>query len=92
MEIERVADKKFSTKVEGGEAVLIYRRGPENSFDILGVEVPPPARGKNVADQLMREAVKAARAENVKVVASCSYAVHWFDTHPDEEDILLHER
>ncbi|MEK2643956.1 GNAT family N-acetyltransferase [Bdellovibrio sp. BCCA] len=90
MEIQRIQDKKFSAQVEGGEAVLLYRRGPQNSMDILGVEVPPPARGKNVADQLMREALRKAKEEHVKVIASCSYAESWFDRHPEEEDIIFH--
>jgi len=90
MEIKHdTAGKKFYVNVEGGEANAFYRRGPHNSLDIYSVVVPVPARGKNVADQLVREALKMARAENVKVIPTCPYVARWFDRHPEEKNLLF---
>lgn len=84
-----VANKKFAVQVAGGEAHAFYRRGPMNSYDIYSVVVPVESRGKNIADQLVREAIKAARAENVKIIPTCPYVVKWFERHPEEQVLLL---
>lgn len=89
MEIENVTGSKFRVMVDGGEAHILYRRGPENSYDLIATEVPPEARGQNVADQLVREALRTAKAENVKIIATCPYVKRWFEKHPEENGILL---
>ncbi len=86
------AHRKFSVPVEGGEGVLLYRRGPQNSYDLYSTVVPPEARGKNVADQLVRKALQAAKDENVKVIPTCPYIAKWFERHPEESSLLLRDR
>lgn len=87
--IEHTLNEKFWTMVDGGEAHLFYRRGPQNSLDIFSVEVPVESRGKNIADQLVREALKHAKNEGVKVIPTCPYVSRWFERHKDEAGILL---
>lgn len=89
MQIENIDGKKFRAMVDGGEAHILYRRGPENSYNLIETLVPVKSRGKNVADQLVREALQTARAENVKVIATCPYVKRWFEKHPEEQSILL---
>lgn len=89
MQVENVVGKKFRATVEGGEARILYRRGPENSYNLIETLVPAEARGKNVADQLVRAALQTARDENVKVIATCPYVKRWFEKHPEEQSILL---
>lgn len=84
------AHHKFSVQVPGGEGVILYRRGPDNSYDLYATEVPVEARGKNVADQLMRKALQTAKDEKVKIIPTCPYVERWFDRHPDEKGILWH--
>lgn len=45
-------------------------------------------RGQGVAGQLVQGAVDQLRERNLNAVATCSYAVKWFDSHPDQRDIL----
>lgn len=45
-------------------------------------------RGQGVAGQLLQAAADTLRAEGRKAVPLCSYAVHWFDTHPEAQDLL----
>ena len=90
MEIKHdIANKKFSTQVLGGEAHALYRRGPLNSYDVFSVEVPVESRGKNIADLLVREVLKAARSENVHIIPTCPYVARWFNRHPEEQSLLL---
>ncbi|KHD89208.1 MAG: acetyltransferase [Bdellovibrio sp. ArHS] len=86
-----VQGQKIFTMVEGGEAHILYRRGQDNSYDLYSTEVPPEARGKNVADQLVREALKLAKSEKAQVIATCPYVKKWFEKHPEEKAILKHQ-
>lgn len=45
-------------------------------------------RGQGVAGQLLRAAADTLRREGRKARPTCSYAVHWFETHPEEQDLL----
>lgn len=45
-------------------------------------------RGQGVAGKLMDEAVKAIESQGIKAVATCSYAVSWFEQHPECGGVL----
>lgn len=45
-------------------------------------------RGQGVAGKLMEAAVKAIRDQGKKAAATCSYAVKWFEKHPEISDLL----
>lgn len=45
-------------------------------------------RGQGVAGQLLQAVADTLRRESRKARPTCSYAVHWFDTHPEERDLL----
>lgn len=45
-------------------------------------------RGQGMAGELLRAAADRFRAEGVKVIPQCSYAVKWFEEHPEERDLL----
>ena len=45
-------------------------------------------RGQGVAGQLLRVVADTLRQEGRKAKPTCSSAVHWFETHPEEQDLL----
>lgn len=45
-------------------------------------------RGQGVADRLLRAVADTLRREGRKAKPTCSYAVRWFQTHPEEQDLL----
>lgn len=45
-------------------------------------------RGQGVAGKLMQAAVKTIKEQGEKAVPTCSYAVAWFQKHPEERDLL----
>ncbi|MBA8795680.1 hypothetical protein FHX74_003316 [Friedmanniella endophytica] len=55
---------------------------------ILHTETVPAARGRGIADQLTRFAVDDIREQGFKIVPVCPFTEAWFDSHPDETDIL----
>lgn len=50
--------------------------------------VDPSLRGQGVAEQLVKSAADTLRARGCKVRPTCSYAVRWFETHPEYADLL----
>lgn len=45
-------------------------------------------RGQGVAGQLLRAVADTLRQEGRKAKPTCSYAVYWFENHPEEQDLL----
>ena len=56
--------------------------------DINHTFVDDSLRGQGVAGKLMEAAADPLRSEGKKAVLSCSYAVKWFEKHPEYQDIL----
>lgn len=50
--------------------------------------VDPSLEGRGMAGQLLQAAADALRAEGRKVRPTCSYAVRWFEKHPEQRDLL----
>ncbi|MBO9665559.1 MAG: N-acetyltransferase [Bdellovibrio sp.] len=81
--------KRFFTTVKGGDAHILYNRGPNNIYDLYATYVPTESRGHNIADQLVREAIRVAKEEKVQILDTCPYVHSWFRKHPEESDILF---
>ncbi|HHT16727.1 MAG TPA: N-acetyltransferase [Papillibacter sp.] len=60
----------------------------EETVDICHTFVDSSLRGKGIAGQLMERAVASLRETGRKAYPTCSYAVYWFDEHPEHDDIL----
>lgn len=88
MEIHNDKGRRFFTTVEGGDAHILYRRSTNNSYDLFATYVPTQSRGQNIADKMVREAIRTARDENVKIIDTCPYVKSWFRKHPEERNIL----
>ncbi len=56
--------------------------------DINHTFVDDSLRGQGIAGKLMEAAADHLRSEGKKAVLSCSYAVKWFEKHPEYQDIL----
>lgn len=84
---------RFSTQIEGSDAVLDYSLA-SNVMTITHTSVPPAIAGRGIAAELMRAALKAARASGWSVHPACSYAAAYMRKHPHgderqhEEDLL----
>ena len=46
-------------------------------------------RGQGIAGQLLQAVADTLRREGRKARPTCSYAVHWFATHPEELYLLV---
>ena len=66
----------FTIELEGDKAVLDYRLSGSptaRKIDFTHTWVPPVARGRGVAEKLVRAGLKWAREEEFEIHASCWY-------------------
>ena len=49
-------------------------------------------RGKGIANLLLTHAFNYFRENNIKVKASCSYAIKWLDNHREYADLMIEKK
>lgn len=60
----------------------------ENTVNINHTFVDDSLRGQGIAGQLMKAAADQLRLEGKQAILTCSYAIKWFETHPEYNDLL----
>lgn len=60
----------------------------QDTVDIDHTFVDPSLRGMGMAGKLMEAAAGEIRRQGKKAVITCSYAVKWFESHQEYQDIL----
>lgn len=50
--------------------------------------VPPEARGRGLAEKLVRRALADAQAQSLKVVPACSYVAAFVRRHPEYSGLI----
>jgi len=74
---------------ENGECIaeVTFPEVSNKKVNVNHTYVDRSLRGQGVADKLMTALAKDLRKNNIKATATCSYAVDWFEKHPDYEDV-----
>jgi uncharacterized protein len=81
------ASGRFSTRLDGHEAELVYRR-QDGRLLIDHTGVPGAIGGRGVAGELVRAVLEYARAEGLRVVPLCSYSAEYIRRHPGYADLV----
>ncbi|WP_060535155.1 GNAT family N-acetyltransferase [Paenibacillus bovis] len=69
---------------------ITYIPGPESdTWTLNHTYVNPEYRGGKIAQGLLDQVVQAARAENKKILPTCSYALAQFKRHSQYEDVWM---
>jgi hypothetical protein len=66
------AGQRFLVKLEGYEACLMYRMQGQD-LDLYHTYVPEVFRGRGIADKLCKAGFEYAKANQLRVIPSCSY-------------------
>jgi len=61
---------------------------PLGLLRIISTYVPPQQRGRGLAELLVKEAIKIAKEENLKIEPICSYALYYFIKNKHEREVL----
>lgn len=82
-------DNRVIMKNELG-AIVAYIDFPEieGVIHITHTYVDDSLRGQGIAGKLMEQAYEKIKTDGRKCLADCSYAQHWFEKHPEKQDIL----
>jgi uncharacterized protein len=92
MEIQQFnrESKGFFKALEGGTEAgrMMYSWAGTDKFIIDHTEVNPEFKGKGVGNKLLLEAVKYARANQLKIIPLCPFAKSVFDRKQEVHDVL----
>lgn len=74
---------------ENGECIaeVTFPKVGDNKVNVNHTYVDRSLRGQGIADKLLTELAKDLKKNNKKAVATCSYAVDWFENHPEYKDV-----
>lgn len=88
--IEKGGRGGFIVKDEGGERVaeMTYVTTGDTGFIIDHTDVADSLRGQHVGEKLLDEAVKYARENNLKIYATCPFALAKLRENPDFADVF----
>ena len=89
MEFRQEPGRIFSLDESGRLLAVVTFPQREGVAEIDHTFVDPSLRGQGVAGQLLKAAADTLRAEGRKARPTCSYAVRWFETHPEYADLLV---
>jgi uncharacterized protein len=78
---------RFELDVNGVTAVANYRLDGKLMI-FTHTEVPPQARHRGIASQLIAEALQEVRARDLKIVPRCAFVKAYVAKHPDVHDLL----
>lgn len=79
-------NQQFYTEVDGNRAYVSYAVC-DNTFDIRRTFVPDEIGGRGIAATLVKEAYQYALTEQLKPIATCTYAAVWLTRHAEYEGI-----
>ena len=88
--MEFIKEKDRIYKEESGKTIaeVLFPDNGEGVVTITRTFVDKSLQGQGVADELLQAVVSELQAQGKQAVAVCSYAVKWFEKHPEHEDLL----
>lgn len=69
-------------------AEVTFPETAENTVEINHTFVDESLRGQGIAAQLLQRAADRIRRDGKRAVPTCSYALKWFEQHPQQADLL----
>ncbi|MFP4478974.1 MAG: GNAT family N-acetyltransferase [Candidatus Izemoplasmatales bacterium] len=78
--------------VEDDDLLLAEVTFPYEDNDTVNINhvfVDPSLRGRGVASEIMRFTYNFIKSKGLKTLATCPYAITWFDKHKEYQDILV---
>lgn len=86
--IHRPGSKKFLIRFGPGKYAYLGYRINNGKMYIETTYTPPEFRGRGIATRLMKEALKYAEENGLKVVPVCSFAVVFFRKYKEYRHLM----
>lgn len=89
MEVKHdAAAGRFYVEVDGEIAALDYVRVDERTLDLRHTFVPEALRGRGIAGEIVRFALRYAREAGLRVIPTCSYVAATIRRDPSLADLV----
>jgi predicted GNAT family acetyltransferase len=85
--VDNKTQHRFELAVDGGIAFANYRL-TAHAVIITHTETPRALRGRGIASELVRGALKLIRADGHKVIAGCGFVADYLRKHPEYRDLV----
>ncbi len=82
------SEDTISVEVEGTMKAALSFHMESGVCHITKTYVDPSLRGQGIASKLLGMIVEKAKKEGFKIDPICSYAVSYFEKHPELSDLL----
>ncbi|MFA6801304.1 MAG: GNAT family N-acetyltransferase [Acholeplasmataceae bacterium] len=81
---------KVYVENEDGKNIILatFPKFNEDTVVINHTYVDPSLRGEGVASKLMYATCEYIKKQGFKIVATCPYAIVWFEKHHEYDDIV----
>lgn len=89
MELQHEPQRIFALDQSGTLVAEVTFPIRDGVADIDHTFVDGSLRGQGMADRLLRAAADQLREQGLRAHLTCSYAVKWFQTHPQDQDLLV---
>lgn len=88
MKFEREPGRIFAVDARGELLCEVTFPSSDGTATINRTYVSEVLRGQGVAGQLMEAAVRQIEEQGMQAEPVCSYAVKWFENHPEKRTLL----
>ncbi|SDH53121.1 GNAT family N-acetyltransferase [Bosea robiniae] len=85
--VENVEQNRFELSLDGGTALVAYRRDGERLV-LIHTEVPEQFAGQGVGSKLAKGVFELLRASKRKAVVRCEFLKGWIAKHPEYNDVV----
>lgn len=79
---------RFELDLDGGAIAFAQYRLHDGIMTFTHTEVPRRGRQRGTGSRLLQGALGLARAQQVKVVARCSFVADYLQKHPEFSDLV----
>ena len=69
-------------------AVVMYPEKAPGVVEFTHTEVDASLQGQGIAGKLLERAAARVKADGKKARLTCSYAVSWFERHPEYSEMI----
>ena len=80
--VENVEQNRFELTLDGGTALVAYRRDGERLV-LVHTEVPSQFAGQGIGSKLAKGVFELLRASGRKAVVRCEFLKGWVAKHPE---------
>lgn len=85
--VEKPAQNRFELALDGGTALVAYRRDGERLV-LIHTEVPEQFAGQGVGSKLAKGVFELLRASGRKAAVRCEFLMGWIAKHPEYDDVV----